>query len=63
MPVEAALVEPATVTFHAVRRVALEFGAIVVVQGAGPIGLLTAQHARNAGAGHAEDRPRRLQWS
>lgn len=50
--VEAALVEPATVTFHAVRRVALEFGAIVVVQGAGPIGLLTAQHARNAGAGH-----------
>lgn len=49
--VEAALVEPATVTFHAVRRVAAEPGAIVVVQGAGPIGLLTAQHARNAGAG------------
>lgn len=48
---EAALVEPAAVTFHAVRRVAQEFGAIVVVQGAGPIGLLTAQHARNAGAG------------
>jgi (R,R)-butanediol dehydrogenase/meso-butanediol dehydrogenase/diacetyl reductase len=34
-----------------VRRVAAELGAIVVVQGAGPIGLLTAQHARNAGAG------------
>ncbi|MFI7679164.1 zinc-binding dehydrogenase [Actinophytocola sp. NPDC049390] len=50
--VEAALVEPAAVTFHAVRRVAAELGAIVVVQGAGPIGLLTAQHARNAGAGH-----------
>lgn len=49
--IEAALVEPATVTFHAVRRVAAELGAIVVVQGAGPIGLLTAQHARNAGAG------------
>ena len=49
--VEAALVEPAAVTFHAVRRVAAELGAIVVVQGAGPTGLLTAQHARNAGAG------------
>src|SRR5689334_4764652 len=48
--VEAALVEPAAVTFHAVRRVAAELGAIVVVQGAGPVGLLTAQHARNAGA-------------
>jgi len=49
--IEAALVEPAAVTFHAVRRVAAELGVIVVVQGAGPIGLLTAQHARNAGAG------------
>ena len=49
--VEAALVEPASVTFHAVRRVAAEPGVIVVVQGAGPIGLLTAQNARNAGAG------------
>ncbi|HEY9562605.1 MAG TPA: zinc-binding dehydrogenase, partial [Nocardioides sp.] len=49
--VEAALVEPAAVTFHAVRRTAAELGAVVVVQGAGPIGLLTAQHARNAGAG------------
>ncbi|NJQ15518.1 zinc-dependent alcohol dehydrogenase [Streptomyces bohaiensis] len=48
--VEAALVEPATVTFHAVRRTAMELGSLVVVQGAGPIGLLTAQHARNAGA-------------
>lgn len=49
--VEAALVEPTTVTFHAVRRVAAEYGATTVVQGAGPIGLLTAQNARNAGAG------------
>ncbi|WP_209311404.1 zinc-dependent alcohol dehydrogenase [Streptomyces spiramenti] len=49
--VEAALVEPAAVTFHAVRRTAMELGSLVVVQGAGPIGLLTAQHARNAGAG------------
>ncbi|SCF09074.1 (R,R)-butanediol dehydrogenase / meso-butanediol dehydrogenase / diacetyl reductase [Micromonospora viridifaciens] len=49
--VEAALVEPTAVTFHAVRRVAAEYGAVTVVQGAGPIGLLTAQNARNAGAG------------
>ena len=49
--VEAALVEPTTVTFHAVRRAAAEYGAATVVQGAGPIGLLTAQNARNGGAG------------
>lgn len=48
--VEAALLEPAAVAFHAVRRAEIPFGAIVVVQGAGPIGLLTAQCARNAGA-------------
>ncbi|RRQ29240.1 alcohol dehydrogenase [Rhodococcus sp. Eu-32] len=48
---EAALVEPATVTFHAVKRTAMKVGSTVVVQGAGPIGLLTAQHARNSGAG------------
>lgn len=44
------LVEPTTVTFHAVKRTKQELGAVVVVQGAGPIGLLTAQHARHAGA-------------
>lgn len=49
--VEAALVEPTTVTYHAVRRVGAELGSVTVVQGAGPIGLLTAQNARNAGAG------------
>lgn len=49
--VQAALVEPTAVTFHAVRRVRQPLGAIVVVQGAGPIGLLAAQHARHAGAG------------
>ncbi|MFW6775388.1 zinc-dependent alcohol dehydrogenase [Nocardioides sp. CPCC 205120] len=49
--VEAALVEPTAVTFHAVRRTRQRLGAVVVVQGAGPIGLLTAQHARHAGAG------------
>lgn len=45
------VVEPTAVTFHAVRRSAQRLGAVVVVQGAGPIGLLTAQHARHAGAG------------
>nr|WP_269810455.1 zinc-binding dehydrogenase [Kineosporia rhizophila] len=50
--VEAALVEPTAVTFHAVRRTRQPLGAVVVVQGAGPIGLLAAQHARHAGAGH-----------
>ncbi|WP_454085712.1 zinc-dependent alcohol dehydrogenase [Georgenia sp. Marseille-Q6866] len=49
--VQAALVEPTAVTFHAVKRVRQPLGAFVVVQGAGPIGLLTAQHARHAGAG------------
>lgn len=49
--VQAAMVEPTAVTFHAVRRTGQRLGAVVVVQGAGPIGLLTAQHARHAGAG------------
>ena len=48
---QAGLVEPTAVTFHAVRRARQPLGALVVVQGAGPIGLLTAQHARQAGAG------------
>lgn len=48
---QAAIVEPTAVTFHAVRRTMVPLGAIVVVQGAGPIGLLTAQLARHAGAG------------
>jgi (R,R)-butanediol dehydrogenase/meso-butanediol dehydrogenase/diacetyl reductase len=47
---QAGLVEPTAVTFHAVRRTGQRLGAVVVVQGAGPIGLLTAQHARHAGA-------------
>lgn len=49
---EAAQVEPATVTYHAVARSGLRLGDVVVVQGAGPIGLLTLQWARVAGAGH-----------
>lgn len=48
---QAALVEPTAVTFHAVKRTSQPLGAVVVVQGAGPIGLLAAQHARHAGAG------------
>ena len=48
---QAALIEPTAVTFHAVKRTAFRLGSTVVVQGAGPIGLLTAQHARAAGAG------------
>lgn len=48
---QAGLVEPTAVTFHAVKRTGFRLGSTVVVQGAGPIGLLTAQHARAAGAG------------
>ncbi len=49
---QAAQVEPATITLHAVRKSRLRPGDTVVVQGAGPIGLLTMQFARAAGAGH-----------
>ncbi len=48
---QGALVEPTAVAFRAVRRTAIPLGAVTVVQGAGPIGLLTAQHARHGGAG------------
>ena len=48
---QAGLIEPTAVCFHAVKRTAFRLGSIVTVQGAGPIGLLTAQHARAAGAG------------
>jgi (R,R)-butanediol dehydrogenase / meso-butanediol dehydrogenase / diacetyl reductase len=46
----AAQVEPATVAFHGVRRSRITVGDTVVVQGAGPIGLLALQFARVAGA-------------
>jgi (R,R)-butanediol dehydrogenase/meso-butanediol dehydrogenase/diacetyl reductase len=49
--VEAALLEPATIAVHAVRRTPLELGDCVVVLGAGPIGLMVLQCARAAGAG------------
>jgi (R,R)-butanediol dehydrogenase / meso-butanediol dehydrogenase / diacetyl reductase len=45
-------VEPSTVTLHAVRRSGLRQGQLVVVQGAGPIGLTTFQWAKALGAGH-----------
>jgi (R,R)-butanediol dehydrogenase/meso-butanediol dehydrogenase/diacetyl reductase len=48
---EAAQVEPATVAFHGVRRSRITPGDTVVVQGAGPIGLLVLQFARAVGAG------------
>jgi (R,R)-butanediol dehydrogenase / meso-butanediol dehydrogenase / diacetyl reductase len=59
---EAAQVEPATVAFHAVRRSGIRLGDLAVVQGAGPIGLTTAQWVKAAGAGEViviEPNPRR----
>jgi (R,R)-butanediol dehydrogenase/meso-butanediol dehydrogenase/diacetyl reductase len=47
---DAAQVEPAAVAYHAVRRSGIGLGDLAVVQGAGPIGLLTLQLARAAGA-------------
>jgi len=49
--VEAAMLEPATVTVHALRRTEMRLGDSAVVLGAGPIGLLTLQCAKAAGAG------------
>jgi (R,R)-butanediol dehydrogenase / meso-butanediol dehydrogenase / diacetyl reductase len=49
--VEAAQVEPATVTLHAVRKSGLRLGDLAVIQGAGPIGLTTLQWVNAAGAG------------
>ena len=47
---EAAMIEPAAVAYRGVRRSGVGLGASVVVQGAGPIGLLTLQLALAAGA-------------
>lgn len=49
--VQGALVEPTSVAFHAVRQSKQRPGDVVVVVGAGPIGQLTAQCAKLAGAG------------
>lgn len=48
---QAALVEPASVALHAVRRSRLEIGDVTCVVGCGPIGLMVIQCARVAGAG------------
>jgi len=47
----AATVEPYTVALHAVNRSAFRTGDDVAVFGAGPIGLMTVQQLRAAGAG------------
>jgi len=49
--IDAAMLEPATVAVHALRRTPVRLGDSVVVIGGGPIGLLTMQAARAAGAG------------
>ena len=48
---QAAMCEPCSVAVHAVRTSALRLGDSVAVLGAGPIGLLTLQAAKAAGAG------------
>jgi (R,R)-butanediol dehydrogenase/meso-butanediol dehydrogenase/diacetyl reductase len=63
--VQAAVVEPAAVAFHGIRRSGIRPGDLVAVLGAGPIGLLAMQFARAAGAGHTmmiepSERRRRL---
>ena len=50
---EGALVEPTEVAVRAVRKSELRLGERVAVIGGGPIGLLTLQVARAAGAGEA----------
>jgi 2-desacetyl-2-hydroxyethyl bacteriochlorophyllide A dehydrogenase len=47
---ELALVEPLAIGAHAIRRAAVDEGELVVVVGAGPIGLGTMEFARIAGA-------------
>lgn len=49
--IDAAMLEPATVAVHALRRTPIRLGDTAVVIGGGPIGLLTLQAARAAGAG------------
>jgi len=49
---DAAMIEPAAVGFHAVRRAGIGPGDRVLVAGAGPIGIFTMQCARALGAEH-----------
>ncbi len=61
---QAALVEPLAVAVHAVRVSDLKVGDVTAVLGAGPIGIMTAQAARQAGARKvivSEMSPRRLE--
>lgn len=46
----AVVLEPLTIGIHQVERAAIPFGATVVVQGAGAIGILTLAAAKEAGA-------------
>ena len=48
---QAALIEPASVAMHAVRRSRLAVGDVACVVGCGPIGLMAVQAARLGGAG------------
>ncbi|RIY34387.1 butanediol dehydrogenase [Psittacicella hinzii] len=48
---QAALVEPAAVAVHAVRKSGIQLGQSAVVFGAGPIGLLVIEALKAAGAG------------
>ncbi|MHB1296798.1 MAG: zinc-dependent alcohol dehydrogenase [Anaerolineae bacterium] len=62
--VQAALIEPLAVAVHALRASNLRVGDVTAVLGAGPVGILTAQVARLAGARRvfvSEQSPRRLQ--
>ena len=47
---QAALIEPLAVGVHAVRASALKVGDVTAILGAGPVGIMTAQVARLAGA-------------
>jgi (R,R)-butanediol dehydrogenase/meso-butanediol dehydrogenase/diacetyl reductase len=47
---QAALIEPAAVALHAIRRSRMAVGDVVCVVGCGPIGLMAIQCARLAGA-------------
>ena len=62
--VQATLIEPLAVAVHAVRASDLKVGDVTAVLGAGPIGILTAQVARLAGARRvliSEQSPKRLE--
>jgi 2-desacetyl-2-hydroxyethyl bacteriochlorophyllide A dehydrogenase len=62
--IEAALVEPLAVAVHAVRVSDIKVGDVTAVLGAGPVGIMTAQMARLAGARRvfvSERSPKRIE--